>query len=88
MGIIQTVCSTGPMKTRPCLALFGVEAQYYAGMAVIAFAAGFGGYYLVKKLVSKGPYRKMDMLISVAISLTLLLIFSAYAIYTSSRAIF
>jgi hypothetical protein len=50
MEIITTICPAGPMKSRECLAFFGVEYQTYLILILISAILGFSLSFIYLKL--------------------------------------
>ena len=88
MNIISTTCSTGPSKSRECLAFFGVEYQTYLWLIVISLLIGFSSYFIYSK-IRKIEFETKNFLIkSLFISLIIFIIFSILNIWWQSQIIY
>ncbi len=88
MSIISTSCPYGPMKSRECLAFFGVEYQTYLWIIVISLLIGFGSYFIYSKIrkieFETGNY----VLKSLLVSLIVFILLSILSIWFKSQIIY
>ena len=88
MSIISRTCPTGPMKSRECLAFFGVEYQTYLWIIVISLLIGFSSYFVYSK-IRKIEFETRKFLIkSLLISLVLFILLSILRIWFQSQIIY
>ena len=88
MSIISTSCPYGPMKSRECLAFFGVEYQTYLWIIVISLFIGFGSYFIYSKMRKIEFETKNFLIKSLLISLIIFIIFSILNIWWQSQIIY
>ncbi len=88
MQIISTLCSSGPSKTRSCLAIFGVEYQTYLFSLLISLVIGFSLYFAYSKLRKEKIEMKNYLTKSLIISTVVFLIISLLNIYLQTRIIY
>jgi len=87
MSIITRICPTGPMKSRECLAFFGVEYQTYLWLILFSLIIGFVSVYIYSKL-RKMEYNQKSVLISFLISLIVFILLSILKIWNYSQRIY
>jgi len=88
MSIISTTCPTGPMKSRECLAFFGVEYQTYLGIILISLLIGFGSYFIYSR-IRKIEFETKNFLIkSLIISIVIFIIFSVMSIWWRGQLVY
>jgi len=68
------------MKSRECLAFFGVEYQTYLWMIAISLIIGFGSYLIYSKIKKIEFETKLFLIKSLLLSLILFLLFSVLSI--------
>ncbi len=88
MSIIKTTCSTGPMKSRECLAFFGIEYQSYLWVLVISLLIGFGSYFIYARIRKIAFETKNFLIKSLLISLIIFIIFSILSIFGQRGELF
>jgi H+/Cl- antiporter ClcA len=62
MSIIQTVCATGPMKSKPCLAIFGVEYQYFLWVLLFSLIFGLVSAFIFYSNIREKKFNTRDYL--------------------------
>jgi uncharacterized membrane protein len=87
MSIISTVCATGPMKSKSCFAIFGVEYQTYLWLFFISILIGFV-LYSVSQIKDKNIDARKFIFKSLKIVIIVFLILSVITIYLQSGAIY
>ena len=88
MSIISTVCSAGPMKSRECLALFGVEYQIYLLMIPFSLLIGFIASLIYVKIRKIKSNKKSFILKSLIISLIIFILASLSQIFLARYRIY
>jgi len=88
MSIIRTMCPTGPLKSKECLAFFGVEYQTYLWIIVISLLFGFGLYSLYSRIKKIELYTGKFVTKSLIISLILFILLSILSIWYQSQIIY
>ena len=88
MNIISTSCPYGPMKSRECLAFFGVEYQTYLWIILISLLIGFGSYFIYSKIKKIEFETKKFVIKSLLISLVIFILLSVLNIWFQSQIIY
>lgn len=88
MGIISTTCPTGPLKSKECLAFFGVEYQAYLWIIAISLLIGFGLYFVYSKIKKIEFEVKSYITKSLIISLIVFVLLSILSIFFQSTIVY
>jgi len=84
----MTSCPSGPGKSRPCLAFFGVEYQTVLWILLISLLIGFASYFVYSKIRKIKFEAKNYILKSLLISLVPFVIFLLFAIFIQGSRIY
>ncbi len=88
MGIISTTCPYGPMKSRDCLAFFGVEYQTYLIIIFVSLLIGFGIYLIYFKTKNIKFETKKYVIKSLLISLVIFILLLILTILVQNQIIY
>ncbi len=88
MSLFSTMCPAGPMKSKECLAFFGVEYQTYLWLIAVSLLVGFVSYFIYTR-IRKIKFEAKDYITkSLLVSLTAFVLLSILSIWFQSRIVY
>ncbi len=88
MNFISKTCPTGPMKSRECLAFFGVEYRAYLSIIIVSLLVGFSFYFIYSQIKNNKFETKNYLIKSLFISLIIFIILSVIIVWREGQKIY